>query len=70
LGQVDVVLGYEWIAELGDIHANFQRIQWQDKGNEFCIVGDPSLGCGAVSWRTALKADGEGYMITPYEVGA
>jgi len=51
LGQVDIVLGYGLIAGLGDIRANFQqqRIQWRDKGKEFCIIGDPSLGRGVVS---------------------
>jgi len=62
-----------WIASLGDIKANFQKlvIRWMEEGQEHCIQGDPSLSTAQVSWRTtmkALRAEEEAYIISPCEI--
>ena len=70
LGGTDVILGVDWLASLGDIKANFQKmtISWKVKERPQGITGDPSLCRAKSSWKATLKAlrdDGDGYFIAP-----
>ena len=74
LGGTDVILGVDWLASLGDIKANFQKmtISWRTKETLQGIHGDPSLCRAKSSWKATLKAlrdDGEGYFIAPISQG-
>ena len=69
LGGVDVVLGMDWLSNLGEIAANFQKLtmSWKEYGVTRRLLGDPTLSRTKSSWRTTLKAlkdKGEGYVIT------
>ena len=69
LGGVNVVLGMQWLAGLGEIVANFQNLtmRWKENGELRCLQGDPAMGRAKSSLKAALKAlrdDGEGYLIT------
>ncbi|WVZ23326.1 hypothetical protein V8G54_001870 [Vigna mungo] len=67
LGGTEVVLGMDWLADLGDIEANFRNmiIKWGDEGGKKVLKGDPSLSKAQASWKSMIKAlhDGVGYYI-------
>ncbi|WVZ12632.1 hypothetical protein V8G54_017162 [Vigna mungo] len=68
LGGTEVVLGMNWLADLGDIEANFRNmiIKWGDEGGKKVLKGDPSLSKAQASWKSMIKAlhdEGVGYYI-------
>ncbi|RDX88325.1 hypothetical protein CR513_30098, partial [Mucuna pruriens] len=57
LGGVDVVLGYAWLEELGDIKANFKEhvMKMTMKGEEVELRGDPTLSSTMTSIKAMIK---------------
>ncbi|KAJ1377904.1 Aspartic peptidase domain superfamily [Sesbania bispinosa] len=58
LGDVEVVLGMEWIASFADIRVNFQELTLMilKKGGTMVLKGDPPLSRTATSFRSIMKA--------------
>ncbi|XP_061368627.1 uncharacterized protein LOC133311584 [Gastrolobium bilobum] len=71
LRGVDLILGYEWLVELGDIKENFKermlKIPWQ--GAEVTISGDPSLSCSGISSKGLGRSCKKGVEIFYMELG-
>ena len=70
LGRSEVVLGVDWLASLGPFRGNYQdmTIVWREKGCHRMLKGDPTLCRSQSPWKTALKAlkaEGEGSLVTP-----
>ncbi|PNY13745.1 hypothetical protein L195_g010411 [Trifolium pratense] len=66
LGGIEMVLGIDWLASLGDIEASFKKLilKWENEGNSFSIQGDPALCTMQTSWKVMMKTlQGEGYVI-------
>ncbi|XP_057444004.1 uncharacterized protein LOC130736175 [Lotus japonicus] len=67
LRGVDVVLGLEWLAGLGDIKANFEKLTLKFKvgGQKVLLKGEPELLKRGVSINSAIKSlqQGEGYVL-------
>lgn len=67
LGGVDVVLGMEWLASLGEIRANFEQLTLALKidGKKIILKGEPELSKKYASFNSILKAlqHGEGFFI-------
>lgn len=53
----DIILGKEWLENLGDMKANFKELSMRVKreGVKYIIKGDPTLCKGEVSTRTIIK---------------
>ena len=69
LGGTDVVLGMDWLASLGKIVADFEKLtlEWKERVRN-CIQGDPTLYRAQSSWKANLKVlknEGEGYFVDP-----
>ncbi|XP_058727193.1 uncharacterized protein LOC131598628 [Vicia villosa] len=69
LGGVDIVLGMEWLAQLGEIRANFGDLLLKvpTPTGTHIIQGDPTLSRASASIKSMYKAlsnQGEGFMIT------
>ena len=45
LGGLDILLGLEWLAGLGEVRANFKNLElaWGHGGEKKKLRGDPSL---------------------------
>ncbi|XP_061343289.1 uncharacterized protein LOC133289385 [Gastrolobium bilobum] len=68
LGGADVVLGLDWLRELGEIKANFREltIKYVSEGHEAVIKGDPTLSKTISSLKSmakALEQEGQGYFV-------
>ncbi|CAH9112121.1 unnamed protein product, partial [Cuscuta epithymum] len=72
LGGTDIVLGMEWLTELGDMEVNFrnQIIKWQQEGRNCIIKGDTVSNNMEVSMKTMMnivQQTGEGYLMVMEE---
>ena len=70
LGGTDVVLGMDWLASLGKIVADFEKLtlEWKKEGVRNYNQGDPTLYRAQSSWKAILKVlknEGEGYFVDP-----
>ena len=68
LGHIDVILGVEWLQNLGDVKANWgaQTMKFGWEGRQVVLQGDPSLSQLEASLRVILKAiqaGGQGFMV-------
>jgi hypothetical protein len=68
LGNVDIVLGMEWLAQLGEIRANFGDLilKVPTQTGVHVLKGDPTLSRAVVSLKSmykALQAAGEAYLL-------
>ncbi|RDX72802.1 hypothetical protein CR513_47661, partial [Mucuna pruriens] len=68
---VDVVLGLEWLEELGEIKANFKELtlKFRKEGQEVVLRGDPSLYKATVSVQAMVKImeqEEQGFLIDCY----
>lgn len=68
LGDTDVVLGYSWLAKLGDTRTNWGllKISWKIGSYWVTLVGDPALSRAHVSLHTmerVIKHNGEVYLL-------
>ncbi|XP_057424795.1 uncharacterized protein LOC130718278 [Lotus japonicus] len=74
LGGVDIVLGLEWLASLGDIRANFEQLtlRFTMNGQKLSLQGDPELCKKDASLNSLLKAlqHGEGFLIDFQQIRA
>ena len=72
LGGVDMVLGMEWLASLGEIRANFEQLTLVLKidGRKVIIKGEPELLKKDASLKYMLKAlhQGEGFLIDYHHI--
>ncbi|CAA7049796.1 unnamed protein product [Microthlaspi erraticum] len=64
----DVVLGYTWLASLGDTRANWARrmLSWKIEDHWVTIKGDPELSKEPISLRSMEKVidmEGGGYLL-------
>ncbi|XP_057444723.1 uncharacterized protein LOC130736966 [Lotus japonicus] len=69
LGGTEVVLGMDWLASLGNIRANFQKltIQWEVQGQKMFLQGEPSWCKIAAGWKSIKKTmekEGEAYYLS------
>lgn len=68
LGVVDLVLGMEWLASLGEIRANFKELTLKVptiEGTKM-LKGEPSLPRAVASFKSVVKAlhdKGQGFLI-------
>lgn len=65
---VDVVLGMEWLASLGEIRANFRELTLKIPTAEgsFTLKGEPAMARSAASLRSIVKTlrnEGEGFLL-------
>ena len=65
---VDVVLGMEWLASLGEIRANFRELTLKITATEgsFTLKGEPARARSAASLRSIVKIlrnEGEGFLL-------
>eukprot|EP00256_Glycine_max_P042597 XP_006593215.1 uncharacterized protein LOC102668698 [Glycine max] len=65
---VDVVLGMEWLASLGEIRANFRELTLKIPTTEgsFTLKGEPAMARSAASLRSIAKVlqnEGEGFLL-------
>lgn len=61
LGNVDVILGIQWLETLGDM-----KVNWKLQVMKFKVRGDPSLCNSAISLKSLLKTleqQGEGVLV-------
>jgi len=68
LGDLDIVLGFAWLAKLGETRANWGRLRlsWQIGRTWVTIHGDPELCREQVSFRTMekeIKHADEAYLL-------
>ena len=68
LGEIDVVLGFSWLAKLGETRANWGRLRlsWQIGRSWVTIYGDPDLSTHQVSLRAmsrVVKYTGVAYLL-------
>ena len=68
LGELDVVLGFSWLAKLGETRANWGRLRlsWQIGRTWVTIHGDPDLSTHQVSLRSMsklIKYTGVAYLL-------
>ena len=68
LGNVDIVLGMEWLAQLGEVRANFGDLilKVPTSSGFHVLQGDPTLSRAPASLKTmykALQASGDGYLL-------
>ena len=68
LGDLDLVLGFLWLAGLGDTRANWGdlRLSWQIGRTWVTLYGDPDLSRGQVSLRSmekVIKYTGVAYLL-------
>jgi hypothetical protein len=68
LGNVDIVLGMEWLAQLGEVRANFGELilKVPTSSGFHVLQGDPTLSRAPASLKTmykALQASGDGYLL-------
>ncbi|XP_010424221.1 PREDICTED: uncharacterized protein LOC104709277 [Camelina sativa] len=68
LGSTDVVLGYSWLATLGDTRINWLKrtLSWKIGAHWVTIVGDPSLSKEPISLRSmerVIQHKGETYLL-------
>ena len=72
LGGVDMVLGMEWLASLGEIRANFEQLTLVLKidGKKVIIKGEPKILKKEASLKSMLKAlhQGEGLLIDYHHI--
>lgn len=63
----DVVLGMEWLENLGEVEANFKELTLKIEGStSYVVKGDPSLCKGEVSAKTIrkeLEEEEGGYLV-------
>ncbi|XP_061347982.1 uncharacterized protein LOC133293431 [Gastrolobium bilobum] len=72
LGSTDVVLGLEWLTQLGEIKANFKdlTLKFMIQDREITIKGDPSLFRSEASLKSVVKAlhdHGQGFFLRSEE---
>ena len=68
LGDLDVVLGFSWLARLGDTRANWGqlRLSWQIGNKWVTIHGDPELCREQISYRAmerVIRYTGNAYLL-------
>ncbi|XP_010430713.1 PREDICTED: uncharacterized protein LOC104714948 [Camelina sativa] len=68
LGSTDVVLGYSWLATLGDTKINWlnRTLSWKIGPRWVTIVGDPALSKEPISLRSmerVIHHEGEAYLL-------
>ncbi|KAF1882979.1 hypothetical protein Lal_00003161 [Lupinus albus] len=68
LKGIDVVLGLEWLASLGEVKADFGKLELtlRKGGTEYKLQGDPALTKTQLSlgaFMQVLKEEGEGLML-------
>ncbi|CAH9084359.1 unnamed protein product [Cuscuta europaea] len=68
LGVTDMVLGLEWLTELGNMDFNFQDkvIKWRKQGQIYMIKGETTLNNMEVSMKTMahiLQQTGDGFLL-------
>lgn len=68
LGDLDLVLGFSWLAGLGETRANWRdlRISWQIGRTWVSLYGDPDLCRGQISMRSmerVIKYTGTAYLL-------
>ncbi|KAF7802354.1 Retrotransposable element Tf2 [Senna tora] len=68
LGEVDVILGIEWLESLGEVSVNWRLLTMRYKVNEkeIALKGDASLARTEVAFKTVMKSirkGGQGFLI-------
>ncbi|KAF7810715.1 Retrovirus-related Pol polyprotein from transposon 17.6 [Senna tora] len=68
LGEVDVILGIEWLESLGEVSVNWRRLtmKYKEGEKEVSLKGDASLARTEVAFKTVMKSvrkGGQGYLI-------
>ncbi|KAF7802166.1 putative mitochondrial protein [Senna tora] len=68
LGEIDVILGIEWLESLGEVSVNWRQLtmKYKEGENEISLKGDASLARTKVAFKTVMKSvrkGGQGYLI-------
>ncbi|KAF7827538.1 Retrotransposable element Tf2 [Senna tora] len=68
LGEVDLILGMEWLESLGEVNVNWKQLTMKFKTGEetVCLKGDSSLNRTEASYKAvmrSIKKGGQGYML-------
>ncbi|KAF7838717.1 Retrovirus-related Pol polyprotein from transposon 17.6 [Senna tora] len=68
LGEVDVILGIEWLESLGEVNVNWRLLTMRYRNNEkeITLKGDASLARTEVAFKTVMKSirkGGQGFLI-------
>lgn len=68
LGTSDVILGIQWLEQLGEVTTNWksQRMQFQLGGKPMTLIGDPTLVKTQISLKAmirTLKKEKQGYWV-------
>ncbi|KAF7815055.1 Retrotransposable element Tf2 [Senna tora] len=68
LGEVDLILGMEWLESLGEVRVNWKQLTMKYKEGEevICLKGDSSLARTEVSYKAvmrSIKKGGQGFIL-------
>ncbi|KAF7812804.1 Retrotransposable element Tf2 [Senna tora] len=69
LGEVDVILGIEWLESLGEVSVNWRLLtmRYKDNEKEIALKGDASLARTEVAFKTVMKSirkGGQGFLLS------
>ncbi|KAF7821313.1 Retrotransposable element Tf2 [Senna tora] len=73
LGDVDMILGMEWLESLGEVRVNWKQLTMKIKVDDgtVCLVGDPALAKSLVSMKNLIRSvrkGGNGFLLELNEI--
>ncbi|KAF7826714.1 Retrotransposable element Tf2 [Senna tora] len=68
LGDVDMILGVEWLESLGEVRVNWKQLTIKIKAETgvVCLAGDPALARSLVSMKNLMRSvrkGGQGFLL-------
>ncbi|KAF7810390.1 Retrotransposable element Tf2 [Senna tora] len=73
LGDVDMILGVEWLESLGEVRVNWKQLtmKFKTKQGLVCLVRDPALAKSLVSMKNLMRSarkGGQGFLLELNEI--